>query len=155
MAGWREAKREDIYILAPKMRESDKLEVYCSHGMTAEEALEYSWLTSREVNTIYGDDEEVIGMFGWSLDESNFCIPWLLASDELKNHQKQFIKESRKWIGDLMEKFEHGYNFAHGDNTQSLKWLRMAGIKDFECKDGWGFVPSPFVKFSWTREMEN
>ena len=154
MAGYRAATQEDLDELAPKMREADRIEVWCSHGMTPDEILQYSWVVSNEVNAAYNDEDEVIGIFGWSLDERGSCVPWLLASDDLKNYTKQFLKESRVWVRGLMEKFPHGYNYCHAANQQSLKWLRLCGIKDFQRVDGWGYYPSPFVKFSWTRKKE-
>ena len=154
MAGYRAAKQEDISVLAPTMRKADRIELFCSHGMTPDEALEYSWYVSKECNSIYDDEDIVMGMFGWSLDDEGSCIPWLLASDELKNHSVQFFKESREWIKDLMDRFEHGYNYTHAANTQSLRWLKMSGIKNFERVDNWGYYPSPFIKFSWITEKE-
>tara|TARA_R110002153_G_scaffold17833_9_gene62089 strand:+ start:7295 stop:7762 length:468 start_codon:yes stop_codon:yes gene_type:complete len=154
MAGYRAATQEDLDELAPKVREADRIEIFCSHGMTPEEGLQYSWLTSKEVNAAYNDEEEVMAIFGWGLDEEGSCVPWLLASDELQNNTKVFVKGSRIWVRGLMEKFSHGYNYTHAANEQSLKWLKMCGIKDFEEVDGWGHIPSPFVKFSWTNKKE-
>ena len=155
MAGTRTATMEDIAALAPKVRKADKIEVWCSHGMTPDEALEYSWYISDEVNAAYNDEDEVMGIFGWSLDDEGCCVPWLLASDDLRNHSVQFFKGGRTWIRGLMERFDSGYNFTHAANKQSLKWLKMSGIKDFERVDDWGYYPSPFIKFSWTRKKEN
>lgn len=154
MAGYRKADFTDLAALAPKMREADRIEVFCSHGMTPDEILEYSWYISDEVNAIYNDEDEVIGIFGKNIDDHGHCIPWLLASDDLKNYSKQFFKESREWIQDLMDTYKHGYNYVHAANKQSIKWLKMSGIKDFEDVAKWGYYPSPFVKFSWTREKE-
>ena len=61
MAGYRAAKQEDISVLAPTMRKADRIELFCSHGMTPDEALEYSWYVSKECNSIYDDEDKVMG----------------------------------------------------------------------------------------------
>ena len=98
MAGYRAATQEDLDELAPKVREADRVEIFCSHGMTPEEGLQYSWLTSEEVNAGYNDKEEVMAIFGWGLDEKGSCVPWLLASDELQNNARILLKVSKKLL---------------------------------------------------------
>lgn len=154
VAGFRSAKMEDIDELAPIMKKADCIEVFCSHGMTPEEALEYSYVISEEVNTMQDDEGKVIGMFGYNIDDDGLCVPWMLSSDDLQKYALKFFRQSKEWMKGVQEKYPEGYNYAHAANTQSIKWLQWLGIKDFEYMENWGYYPSPFIKFSWNNKKE-
>lgn len=155
VAGFRSARMEDIDELAPIMKGADRIEVFCSHGMLPEEALEYSYVISQEVNTIHDEEEKVIGMFGYNLDDDGLCVPWMLSSDDLRKIRFKFFRESKVWMDGVRKEHSAGYNYAHAGNTESIKWLKWLGIKDFEYLEKWGYYPSPFVKFSWTDKKES
>ena len=55
MATYRKSTKEDCFVIAPLMREQDKVEIMYSHGVEPLEAL-LTCLTSHECNTIEPKD---------------------------------------------------------------------------------------------------
>ena len=90
----RPAVLADALELAPKMRIADREEIKASHGKTPLESLVIPFTYDRSRNyTIIGTASEgVIGMFGVSpTKDPEYGVAWLLSSEDLFKHTKQFI----------------------------------------------------------------
>lgn len=140
----------DIEILAPILREQDKMEVFCSHGVSPEEALSISKKNSKECFTVIGDDEEdVILMFGVVEDDNGEALPWLLGSDKTAEIPKFVLENSSAKIAEWKEKYSRLYNFVHADNEVSLRFLTWLGFSLDKKHEAWGYNPSRFIEFEW------
>jgi RimJ/RimL family protein N-acetyltransferase len=128
----RKAKLTDPAILAKKMRVADVKEIWASHRAKPLEALMYAFTVKKHktFSIIGTKEEQVIGMFGVVPCPFHYGkgIAWLLSSDELLNHTKQFLKECPKWIDDMQQGYDTLYNYVHIDNKVSIRWLKYFGF---------------------------
>jgi len=85
-------------------------------------------------------------MFGSSpIKEERYGIVWLLSSEDLFKHIKQFIKECPKWVEDMSKGYDYVYNFVDKRNWKSLKWLQFLGFEPKEELQQYGVGKMPFL----------
>lgn len=148
MAHYRPSVREDAVVLAPNMRDQDALEVWHSHNMSPLEALHFSLDHSVEANTIIANDGEVIGMFGVGEQSDLIAIPWLLASDRLREVAREFLPESEKWVKRVNAQYDLLYNYVYSGNTVSIRWLKWLGFSFIREIENHGHNPTKFIEFA-------
>lgn len=150
----RPSKYGDCKVLAPKLRDEDKTEVWASHGLEPLPALQFSFLSSEEARTIIGDNKDIIGMFGVCNDKNGIGTPWLLMSDEIYNrsHARQFVPESKRWVNSIQERYKVLVNFVDKDNDRAIKWLRLLGFTFISLHENYGVNPKPFYEFVRIKE---
>ena len=115
----RDAQLADVLVLSKTMRKADREEILASNGVSALEALVTPLTVKNAMNfSIIGTgDEGVVGMFGCvpSVDPQYGCA-WLLQSDKLLTHRKQFLKECPYWVAKMGEGYDYLYNFVDKRN---------------------------------------
>ena len=154
MGYYRPSKYGDCKVLAPNLRQEDKTEVWASHGLEPLTALRFSFLASEECNTIIGDNEDIIGMFGVTKHDETIGVPWLLMSDEIYNRSlaRQFVPESKRWVKELNNRYKILVNFIDIDNEKAIKWLRLIGFTFISIDPHYGVNPKPFYEFVRIKE---
>ena len=131
----RQAIPEDAHKLAPKIRKADKEEIKASHNSTPLNALlfPFTQLKHKTFTIIGTEEEDVIGMFGVvPCETKDYGIAWLLSSDELLNHTRQFLRECPKWVNEMSKDYKYLYNYVDERNIVAIKWLQFLGFKDIE-----------------------
>ena len=144
----RKAVLADALELAPKMRIGDRQEIMATDGSTPLESLVLPFTQKNaKIYSIVGTQSEgVIGMFGSSpTDDKDYGVVWLLSSEHLFKHIKQFIKECPKWVNDMSKDYEHVYNFVDERNWKSLKWLQFLGFEPKRKIGDFGIGKMPFI----------
>ena len=144
----RKAELNDALELAPKMRMGDRKEIMASNGSTPLESLVIPFTQKgAKIYSIIGTKSEgVIGMFGSTpTNEKDYGVVWLLSSEHLFRHIKQFIKECPKWVAEMSEGYEYVYNFVDERNWKSLKWLQFLGFEPKEKIGDFGVGKMPFL----------
>jgi hypothetical protein len=144
----RPAKLEDSLQLAPKIRKGDRQEIMASDGASPLEALVIPFTQKNaKIYSIIGTKSEgVIGMFGSSpTKEKGYGVVWLLSSETLFKHTKQFIKECPKWVNDMSKGYKYVYNFVDERNWKSLKWLQFLGFEPRRKIGDFGIGKMPFL----------
>ena len=144
----RPAKLEDSLQLAPKIRKGDRQEIMASDGASPLEALVIPFTQKNaKIYSIIGTKSEgVIGMFGSSpTKEKGYGVVWLLSSEALFKHTKQFIKECPKWVNDMSKGYKYVYNFVDERNWKSLKWLQFLGFEPKTKIGDFGIGKMPFL----------
>ena len=144
----RKAELNDALELAPKMRMGDRKEIMASNGSTPLESLVIPFTQKgAKIYSIIGTKSEgVIGMFGSTpTKEKDYGVVWLLSSEHLFRHIKQFIKECPKWVAEMSEGYEYVYNFVDERNWKSLKWLQFLGFEPKEKIGDFGVGKIPFL----------
>ena len=144
----RKAELNDALELAPKMRMGDRKEIMASNGSTPLESLVIPFTQKgAKIYSIIGTKSEgVIGMFGSTpTNEKDYGVVWLLSSEHLFKHIKQFIKECPKWVAEMSEGYEYVYNFVDERNWKSLKWLQFLGFEPKEKIGDFGVGKMPFL----------
>ena len=147
MAYFRPSEAIDCLKLAPKLREQDKNEVMASHGLEPVTALHLSFKLSNKSYSIIHDDE-VIGMFGYGPGDSDIvAVPWLLASDKLKEISREFLPQSKTWVEEVNKDFPILVNYVDARNTVAIRWLKFLGFKFIRKIDKFGLGQIPFYEF--------
>jgi len=129
----RPAILKDCIDLAPKMRLADRREIKASDNLSPLKALVLPFTYEGARNyTILGTKEEgVIGMFGTTPCEfeDGYGVAWMLSSDLLRNHVRQFLKECPYWVAQMGQGYKYLYNFVDERNWETLKWLQFLGFE--------------------------
>ena len=98
MGHLRKCTLKDLHYVSDNMREMDRLEALYQTDQDPETALKVSYLSSKEVMAICGDDDNPIGICGVT---PNGCI-YMVATEELFSNKKYKIQLIRKGRNGLM-----------------------------------------------------
>ena len=74
-----------------------------------------------------------------------YGVVWLLSSDELYKHTRQFLKECPYWVAQMSQGYEYVYNFVDQRNWKTLKWLQFLGFEVKEKIEQYGHGKLPFL----------
>ena len=144
----RPATIKDAIQLAPKVRVADREEIRASDGKSPLEALVTSFAVDKSKNyTIVGTlNEGVIGMFGaCPTKDPAYGVAWLISSEDLFKHTKQFMKECPYWISQMGNGYEYLYNWIDRRNWKSMKWLQFLGFEPKDEMKQYGVGKLPFL----------
>ncbi|MBX6334126.1 hypothetical protein IRY61_02160 [Candidatus Saccharibacteria bacterium] len=126
----RPATVSDVESLAPRLREADLLEIRAAGSETPLEVLmeglespDGCWVAVTE------DDDIPHVIFGTAPSPVPFLgFVWMMASDEVRTHWFQILRETRPWVARLGEKYEALTNVVHAKNTLHIRWIKWAGF---------------------------
>jgi len=138
----------DELQLAPINRIADREEIRASNGQAPLEALvvPFTFKKGRNYTIIGTVNEGVMGMFGVApTKDSEYGVAWLLSSEDLFKHTKQFIKECPYWVSQMSEGYTYIYNWVDRRNWKSLKWLQFLGFEAKEEMKQYGVGKLPFL----------
>ena len=138
----------DAIQLAPEMRIADREEIRASNGSSPLKALvvPFTYKKGRSYTIIGTAKEGVIGMFGVApTKDPEYGIAWLLSSEDLFKHTKQFMKECPYWISQMGNGYEYLYNWVDRRNWKSLKWLQYLGFEPKNEMKQYGAGKLPFL----------
>ena len=143
----RKAIIADALELSPKIRKGDRQEIMASDGASPLQALVIPFTQQGKIYSIIGTKSEgVIGMFGSTPSkEKGYGVVWLLSSEDLFKHIKQFIQECPKWVTEMSKDYEYVYNFVDERNWKSLKWLQFLGFEPKKKIGDFGIGKMPFL----------
>lgn len=124
------AGTDHIASIAARMREADRIEVMASSGSSPHHALMNSLEYSDRAFTalVDGRPEVMFGVASLNVLTATGA-PWLLGTDAVVAHQRQFLRRSLCWKEKLFEGYETLMNFVHDDNVVSKRWLTWMGFK--------------------------
>ncbi len=136
-----------ISSLASRLRDADKQEIKATSDLDSLQGLSRSVEASPICYTIM-EDELPVAIFGTVPDDTNVSLIWMLASDDLKRHSRQFIRESKNYIKQLHEESNSDllWNLTDKRNTVHHKWLKWCGFS-FIREVNWGSYNLPFNEF--------
>ena len=144
----RKAILADALELSPKIRKGDREEIMASEGISPLRALVMPFTyDNAKIYTIVGTEKEgVIGMFGSNPTQlPEYGVAWLLSSEQLFKHTKQFLKECPYWVAQMSQGYKYIYNFVDQRNWKSLKWLQFLGFEPKEKINDYGIGKMPFL----------
>lgn len=136
--------REDCIQLAKVLRKADLQEISHGSGLEPEQALLYSFAVSEFCYTVWLEDE-IVMIFG----VGQGC-PWMLASDLLLQIKREFVRECRKIVQAMLDKYGHLENHVWAGNKIHIYWLEWLGFK-VEPPVPFGINNEPFHRFYMTR----
>lgn len=126
----RDAVFSDCFDLAPRLRSEDVQEIKYASGSSPLTALEMSYNASSKCWAVVFN-EKVIALFG-VCKQDTWGVPWMLASDELKDIRKSFLRECREYVQKMGEGCAYLTNFVWIGNEVHIKWLHWLGFKFLE-----------------------
>lgn len=148
----RPASRVHATQLAPRLRMSDKVEIYRASGQDPLEAL---------LDSIRVSDEDMcwtatlnqlpVAMFG-----ANSLFPedpravggiWMLCTPAIYTNKLDFMRKCRKYLAIMHERYEFLTNMIDAENVPSMAWLPRLGFKPVQKVEGFGVDGSTFIQY--------
>lgn len=145
----------DCLELAPKMRESDKQEIWSAGRFTPTSGLHMSLKISGEHAYTLKLDEEVVGIFGVApcREQPDVGIVWLMGADNMTTNKKGFYKVSQEYLKKFLEMYKTVFNYVDDRNVSSSKWLESLGFKNLGTEPKFGMDEIPFNLY--VKERDN
>ena len=146
MGHLRKSTVTDLNYVIDNLRVLDKVEAYYQTGEEPEEAVRRTYLSSKKVMTIAGDDDQPMGLCGVIVNG----VIWMVATDKLfenKKYKIQLIRKGRKWVDNLLKKYKILYNFVYAENHSAIKWLKALGFTFIKYHEHYGIERKPFYEF--------
>lgn len=128
----RRATLDDVNSLAPRLREEDKTELKAVGHKDPIEALLYG-LNCKDPTYVAEDEEglpQIIFGTAPSPDPAVGYV-WMVATEALKDHWIQVLRETRPWIDRIRGHYSLLANIVHADNKVHIRWLQWAGFTLF------------------------
>lgn len=141
--------REDCILLAKVLRKADLQEIEHGSALPPEAALLYSFAVSEYTYTVWLDDQ-IVMIFGvGGIDGTSGC-PWMMASDLLLQIKRDFIKECRRFVDAMLDRYTNLENWVWAGNKIHIYWLEWMGFK-IEPPAPFGINGEPFHRFHLKR----
>ncbi len=71
----------------------------------------------------------------------------MLGTDDVPHHSMKFLRESKRIVGEMRERFKYLYNYVDARNTVSVHWLHWLGFDIYEAVP-YGAEQLPFHLFT-------
>lgn len=132
----RRATHGDAVDLAQRLRTADLKEIHAAGQHSPEEAL-LDGLDSPDPTYVAVDEAGVPHIiWGTSPSSDHFVgFVWMMASDGIKDHWIQILRETRPWVDRIRGHYRLLANAVHAENTTHIRWLKWAGftfLREFE-----------------------
>jgi hypothetical protein len=146
-----EAEPGHAVTMAPDMRPADVAEVYAASGRTPEAALLASLRRSTHAWTclVDGTPACIWGVGPLSLAGGQGC-PWMLGTAQVGRHRREFLRQSRLFLRQMLETYDELENVVDARNRSSLRWLAWLGFT-IAPAEPYGFLGLPFHAFRMRR----
>lgn len=127
------------------MRQEDKDEIWHLARSTPGDALRAGFLGGDTCQTVLLNGK-VVAMFGIGGTKGEVGIPWMLASDLLKEIRKPFVRECKGYLEEMSKDYPYLYNIAWTKNTEHIRWLKWLGF-DFKVPKQMGPDGEFYIEF--------
>jgi hypothetical protein len=143
----RTARREDIPVLAENLREADVAEIKASSGKAPGDALYASLDLGGDTRVICLHDGTPVGIFGVVPITKDLGGIWMVATNQFKSVQRQFLRECRTGITDLCQGYKAVFNCTDARNTVHHRWIKWSGFTIIKRHESYGVEQRPFLEF--------
>jgi len=118
-----------IQYVADNMRDADRIEVAASHGYSPIVALRFGVERSKLCSVALINDVPC-AVFGLVVENiaTGLGVPWLLGTDLIFKHKREFIKHTRVGVDEMLELCPRLENMVHCENLKSIRWLVSMGF---------------------------
>lgn len=143
------ARCRHIATIARRMRAADADECRAMAGLSPLDGLRSSMLRSEAYTALVNGQPEA--MFGTSDINvlAGIGSAWLLGTDEVTRHPKEFLRMSREWLAKPFTRYSVLRNVVSVENSASIRWLKWLGATFSDPIDVGG---KPFVLFELRKE---
>lgn len=138
----------DVWHVASNMRARDVEEVWAASHFTPTEALRMSIAVSRDTVFVGVADGIPVCIYGVEPPSLLGLVarPWMLGTDGIDFHSREFLRRSRSLTRGLSERFPVMENYVDARNEASIRWLRWVGFSVYH-PEPWGRDLRPFRRF--------
>lgn len=142
-----QATPEHAAIIAANVRPEDRDELWATSYSTPEQAMvkgiEYS-----DASYTGMIDGEPVCMWGVVPDGLifNSGVPWMVGSTALDKHSIRFLRQCRKPLMEILDRYDRLENHVDARNVRSVQWLKFMGFK-IEEPENYGVLKLPFHRF--------
>ena len=126
---FKRATPESLKYIADHMRDQDVAEVWASSRVRPLEALTTSVAMSDKHAIAYANSVPTVVM-GLVMSDllSGIGVPWMLGTDGVVKHKREFIKRTGPIVDEMMAQCTLLCNHVHSKNTVSIMWLHRLGF---------------------------
>jgi hypothetical protein len=123
------AKLQHVVDMKDKLRIEDRREMYNFWGMTPEQGLGFSFLSSKLAWTAFYNNRPC-AMFGVTPDtqKKDTGTPWLLATDEFSKITKGFLRDTEYYMGQCFNVYPMLENVVDPTNIKAIRWIKFSGL---------------------------
>lgn len=145
----RTASYVDALAIAPNLRKEDVAEIEAGSGRSPLQALTDVFRLDAGNNPVWVgvDDEGVGAIFGVTKLREGIGFPWMVATERLPRHAKQFLQECPR----IIQLFHDYYQFLSGlvdcRNKVHIRWLQWCGFSVSQNPLPHGPKALPFYPF--------
>jgi hypothetical protein len=120
---------EMVESIAADMRQADANEVWASNHHTPLESMMKGWEAS-DFSTVAMCDGEPLVMIGLVKRDvlSGSGVVWMLGANRAMKYKKEFFRQTKPVIDEMLTICPRLCNMVHGKNTSSVQWLKWLGF---------------------------
>ncbi|MEW5249911.1 phage protein Gp13 family protein [Microbulbifer sp. 2201CG32-9] len=143
------ASEVEARLLAPRLRECDVREISRTSGQAPLAALLESIQVSDTDMCWCALLEGIpVAMFGANGLTPQIGGIWLLASDDIRKHRRDFMRQCRASLVLMHSRYRYLTNFIDADNQVTLKWLEVLGFVPVNRFEKFGAGGTPFIQYA-------
>ena len=144
----RTAVANDAELLAPRLRNADRDEIFAALGKVDPVAwLRQGIALSAPCFAVTDQTALLLALFGANPAEQGAGKVWLLGAPELLCHRFAIGRVSKQWVGILHTHYSTLWNYVDERNETHLRWLRWCGFEFTHRIEEFGFERRPFYRF--------
>jgi hypothetical protein len=139
----------DADAFVAEMRDADKREVFAATGTSSlHRTVLASINLSRTAYSVWTHDMEPVALLGVSHRNaiSTGSTLWMIATDRLAQHWREFARRCRDEIGDMVVSPEILSNYVDARNGKALRFVQWLGA-EIEPAAPYGPFGLPFHRF--------
>ena len=144
----RETDYDDVYFLAPRLRQADYNECLAASGReplgVLLDGLKYGDTTLTMIAPT-GVPVGILGVGKSSIKDAGSI--WLSATDDIQKYQMTFLRHSKQVLRKLQQDYLVLHNYVDARNELHIKWLKWMGFTFINKHERWGFEQRPFYEF--------
>lgn len=129
------SRTHEFFQIGCNLREEDVDEAHYGGFEDAHVALLWSAEMSDEVITIYSQEGEPIGMWGYQEDGHGGVQVWAVGTEGLLASPKSLLQSGKEMRDVLLERYDTIYNSVFVGNTAHIDWLVRLGAEFHQSDD--------------------
>lgn len=137
----------DIFKIAFNLRDIDRKEAFLTTGKEPAKTVTQSCLDSSRVWVTKTSADKPVALFGLQVVNREVAIPWMVATEDLKESARDFLRASKLWVEYLQGDFQCLINFCLPENTTSIRWLKLMGFEFDNKPIPYGYFDHHFLMF--------
>lgn len=120
---------EMVESIAADMRQADADEVWASNHHTPLESMMKGWEAS-DFSTVAMCNGEPLVMIGLVKRDvlTGSGVVWMLGANRAMKYKKEFFRQTKPVIDEMLTICPRLCNMVHGKNTSSIQWLKWLGF---------------------------